>query len=644
MYRKEAAPQDAGNVCFFSRIAFVVLCILCAELRAGDLDWIKKEKIRAGYGGAKASVAEMESLFAKMRANGFNAYFAKTDFDVSTKEKWDEFAAKVSAAAKHDIRFFVCVNFLGAGVERTFLAQSKLRYTRPDGPRPKTACPLDEDFWQKAVADRALQAAKMSKDHPNLAGLIVDPEMYSAEATVYPAPCMCDECFKKYLLAALCTAVAPNIPLHEREAYLKKREDGEKEYAILQGAQIGIITKAIRKQLREEFPEFLLGWLLFYPGMNWFGDAAMEQWATEEVPVLLAPENTYFVGYSKGLVDDKVEKLRAAGINALFLPGIGWDPNYALIDPEHLPANLYLCATRADGYWVWHVPYGQPTGAEAELNEKYWAAYRLGNEEIAKWAASGGAHQTSLKLVIAPPNPKADVVARFVKAAGSFAPAQEKAAPVQVPQKPTRLRGLHQAVVLVQPGEGLSAAAAAYNLGDLPGPCGYFVFDAEGKEVKRGDFDVGRSAAIEIADAKPGAYLIALTSRGPTYSLTPRNALASYEAAALHLCQFSRPLWFFVPGGVRQFTIRVEAETRTETALAKVFDPTGRLAAEDTSVDKGAFTLSVEAPPDTDGKAWRLELTKGAVGIFEDIQVRFGPEIPPYVADDPRRLIVPSPK
>ena len=187
------------------------------------------------------------------------------------------------------------------------LAQCKLRYTPADGPRPKTACPLDEEFWQKAVTDRALQAVKISKSHPGLVGFIVDPEMYSAEASTYGAPCLCDECFKKYLLSALCTATAPNVPFADRVPYLKKREGGEKEYAVLQGAQVGTIARSIRRQVDAEAPGFLLGWLLFEPGMNWLGDAAMEQWGTDEAPVVLAPENTYFSGYSKGFVDDKVE-------------------------------------------------------------------------------------------------------------------------------------------------------------------------------------------------------------------------------------------------------------------------------------------------------------------------------------------------
>jgi hypothetical protein len=402
-----------------------------------------------------------------------------------------------------------------------------------------------------------------------------------------------------------------------------------------------MIAKGIRNQVREASPDFLLGCLLFYPGMTWFGDAVMKQWATEEVPVLLAPEKTYFVGYSKALVDAPVEKLKAAGINAIFLPGIGWDARYPCIEPEQLPAHLYFCATHADGYWVWHVPSLNEKAPAAELNEKYWAAFKAGNEEIVEWSASGGKYETELKLELAPPSVMPDAVARFVKSAKSFAAVSEGKGALENPEKLTRLRGGHQMVVLVRPGEGLSVQATAHRLADLPGPCGYFVFDSEGKELKRGQFDVGQPGLIEIPDAKPGSYLVAITSRGPTYSLLAKNVLASIEAAPLHPCAYSRPLHFFVPKGVTRFSIQVKAEPLSETALAKVFAPDGKLVVQDTSVNKGPFTMDVSVPAGMDGKVWRVELTKGEIGIYEDILLSFSKEIPPFVAEDPARLIVP---
>ena len=83
-------------------------------------------------------------------------------------------------------------------------------------------CPGDADFWNRKFTNFYIQIALWAKDKPNIAGIIVDTEMYGADIVSFRDACFCDDCRKE--IAAELGILPETIDTKDQEMLKKYRE------------------------------------------------------------------------------------------------------------------------------------------------------------------------------------------------------------------------------------------------------------------------------------------------------------------------------------------------------------------------------------------------------------------------------------
>ena len=98
------------------------------------------------------------------------------------------------------LRFFPVINFGGDNERRPLIGEFRPVVTSSGRTIEDTACPRDAGYWERVVGDRGILVAQLSGEAP-IAGLVIDPEMYSAGISTYGSGvCFCEECFQAFLM------------------------------------------------------------------------------------------------------------------------------------------------------------------------------------------------------------------------------------------------------------------------------------------------------------------------------------------------------------------------------------------------------------------------------------------------------------
>jgi hypothetical protein len=233
-------------------------------------------------------------------------------------------------------------------------------------------------------------------------------------------------------------------------------------------------------------------------------------------------------------------------------------------------------------------------------------------------------------------------VAQPVILAGYTCPAA--GAFTQVPEgKETRLRGAQTLQLGVLPGETLSFTVFCHRVGRYESPAKWRLLDAAGEALRTGEVPRGKNEEVTVADAKPGVYTLAVDAKLNAYSVrTPLRHLTMTAggSSALRIIYQVPKLYFWVPTGAKQVRVAVKGQGNAEQAAYTVRQAGGTVLAEGTSLkDNGETAIPVSAA--NRGQIWSLEVGKLGDYTFEDVSITLDGDLPPVVAEDPARLLVP---
>ncbi len=155
-----------------------------------------------------------------------------------------------------------------------------------------------------------------------------------------------------------------------------------------------------------------------------------------------------------------------------------------------------------------------------------------------------------------------------------------------------------------------------------------------------GQVPVGEEGHATIDPAVEGIYVIILQAGSNAASIESTARYLVHDASnGLGIVYRARPLYFTVPPGVTGFSLSLGCSSVGESVHAAVINPDGAVVAEQDV--HGSVTMQIEVPAGMSGRAWRVELSEAAEGVYEDVErLRFSDEIPPFVSDAPGRLVV----
>ncbi|MCK5806301.1 MAG: DUF4838 domain-containing protein [Lentisphaeria bacterium] len=202
-------------------------------------------------------------------------------------------------------------------------------------------------------------------------------------------------------------------------------------------------------------------------------------------------------------------------------------------------------------------------------------------------------------------------------------------------------RGQHMFVTMGTLGTPIQARVKCGRIGTSNSPAKWTIFNPSDELVARGEVPIGESADIDVAAVANGPHTLVLStgrSVGHVTLLSPNFILAGRR---IRLIKKGCPLFFWVPKGIRTFTLTLEAPGPGETAKMSVFDPAGTLSNSVVGVNKYPKPLKIDVPDGQDGKAWSMQVTEGGPGVFEDYSLILDQTLPPYWAHAADRLLVP---
>ena len=385
------------------------------------------EQIRSGYGGRMN-----EAFLDKLKANGFNAYMwgpTHPSMVSGGKLEWknnqltvqydEEIVNRIAQAAdwayQRGMKLFVTLDFN----EYTMAALQKLgEYNMGvvEGPRSYNAkgihsapAPGERKYWNGILQAEAVCIARIAREHPGIAGILIDVEMYGGGGLQMwrYSTSFDDSNFDAFRKKYSSQHAIPALKVGQRFNWLKENGLLSIYYDFLTNIVFDSASE-LAKAVYDENPEMTLG---MYPfSINWFYNGYIKGLAEgTKKDVWIFPEKEYELGYTPD-VDATISQLKKMGLSFRYVSGL-WIGKH---EPFALAWNAGRAAEKADGYWLFttcsldgdptrHDPDGPYALAKGATQEQYWQALKSVNQLI---ATGKNLSPSSQKLIT--PNPWAD--------------------------------------------------------------------------------------------------------------------------------------------------------------------------------------------------------------------------------------------
>ena len=400
------------------------------RLRMGNSSWVIDGRGKGAYIGTLVSLNSLRDLSLA----GFNTVLLGAwawGFNFATDDGLNAWVAEVrlwaEAAERYDMRIIPYVGWACAKSEVTAAGDyRKTLSTREiDGPRP---CPLSQKYWDRTFLRRALAVARLSKQHPSVMGVGLDPESYYFGAWYRKErerrklkgagwgsivffsndECFCDRCFFGFLKSQGLKRPAVAADGRERSRWLKEEGLTQKHYTYL-GDELCALTARLREKVHAVNPDLAFAVMLLGHGDHWWCRGVSRGLGTSRVPAFDYDETTYTPGFTPAVARHRA-RFRRWGAHVLH-GGTLWGGKHPPQSPCFLSAQMYHFAVRDGGYWFWpgnSSLWRNPDKLRhyyvlAGRQEDYWKAFVRANREIDRKLGQGDRHPSELDTLRHPP-------------------------------------------------------------------------------------------------------------------------------------------------------------------------------------------------------------------------------------------------
>ena len=578
-----------------------LVALACVSICSAD----DRPLLKAGY----LPVSSNRAIIAKMRDAGLNAAWPKiTSFhpsgeDENARRKIEQWA---DACDKNGLQLWPCFNFVGGDNELKYFPEFRREVTLAGIVQQHTPCPADERYWQRVILPRCLMVAEMSRVRRNIAGVVLDLEMYGANHAGYGAPCACESCR---------TQAASDDPT-----------------ALLnwQRKEVARICRDLRDKVHHINPQFQFAAMHLEEPYPFFEGVALGL-GTAEVPVVCAAERTYAAGYTPE-VDQTQLRFRELKAHVRYLGGLSLTHFRA----DQVGPQLYALGSHSSGFWLYTlgslaVPQDQvPEGYRVpDPQEQYWSAFQSACGELDRFSQSSRKYVSPLLRKLEPTESRATTSKRVLTAVSQTVPK------LPLPGDETQLRRFNISFVLLDQGETLRLTAQGRLLKKLPVDGAVKVLDPEGREVLSRSVVLGQAETIELTAKTAGTYWVT-TSFGQNVCelriANPQVVQFAGRHQRLKVHHFVRPQYFMVADGQRP-QVDVMTEDPHDSVRVRLRDPLGNIAND--QVLTGSQSISANGSPGI----WSVILEGVEGRPFGGVQIGLAPPLAPYLADAPERLL-----
>ncbi len=578
-------------------------------------------RLRGGYMGP----SDIE-LLPQMGQVGMNAAIVKfggieNTIDDSTREMLRNWAG---ACRENGLAFMPVVNFWGGHEEKWI--PDYARYVDSHGIEyPNTPCPNSRAFWQKCITERIVATAQaLSGDRLN--AICIDNEMYGADFTIYPGPCYCAECYKRFMVAQGHGDAA--IPEPAQRAKALADAGLEQAYSDFQVSRIEQMAAASRRALHAVNRDISIGVLHLDYLSSPLNRGMARGFGLLRLPVLCLTEHTYSTGYTEYVAEVQRE-FREVGASVDLLCGV-WQSRFP---PQNLAENLYYCAKNSQGYWIYTMqtftaPDYSPLPAKPA---EFWAAIKQADDELDKLAAD--------------PNYQSRLAVRTFEApvipltSHGFKPFDlVPYAPDGKPGDNPRLRNRNTLYFYVREGDDIALELAFRQVGNYRDVGQFLLVSPEGSEIAHGLIRKDKPATVSAMAEASGVYGLLLNtgsnaceivSTSHPYAVCVGNGIQGRFITKLP------PLYCLLEEGSRDVVLGIKVEGIGEAIRASIRTDSGKQVYENEIVRPEHINLSI--PKGTEYIVLTCE--KLPDSVLEDVYLNVESGLYPFIATSPAGLL-----
>ncbi|MFQ5809893.1 MAG: hypothetical protein ACE5JM_09770 [Armatimonadota bacterium] len=217
----------------------------------------------------------------------------------------------------------------------------------------------------------------------------------------------------------------------------------------------------------------------------------------------------------------------------------------------------------------------------------------------------------------------------------SFGLAQTKGLPAW-PQ----FRHTNYVALLAEAGTPIKASLACRHHGTYEDTLVYRLIDSASEEALVGEVLPEELATIELQPKRTGLHVLVLSSGWNVATIELGelpHAIVVKPDAPLQTVRRVERLYFYVPKGLREFSLLVSASVTREGLRFQVLDPEGRVVIDEDGDFDAERKLAATVPAGADGRAWSLAILEPqtpGMGL-DDVMLRLDEKLPPYLAKKP---------
>lgn len=166
---------------------------------------------------------------------------------------------------------------------------------------------------------------------------------------------------------------------------------------------------------------------------------------------------------------------------------------------------------------------------------------------------------------------------------------------------------------------------------------GFVLTGPESNTLSMGEVSLGEQLALTFPGKTNGLHVLELDSGWNACRIVSAEAPLAYvarEIVPLHTARGVKQFFFYAPGGCREFSIWLAADTPREGARIEISGPDGRSIVEEEGDYDKPQRVRVGVPAGGDGKVWSLSLRKPkAAGLnVDDVTLWLDAALPPYLS------------
>ncbi|MCK4401584.1 LamG domain-containing protein, partial [bacterium] len=195
------------------------------------------------------------------------------------------------------------------------------------------------------------------------------------------------------------------------------------------------------------------------------------------------------------------------------------------------------------------------------------------------------------------------------------------------------LRGVNTLFIDVKEGENIEVEIISKQLGARKSLLIYRLVDPDGKEIKKGQVQPGKTVNIFESAEKIGAYQLTVSTGGNACYVKVANRYVMIKTP-IHVLGTRMKGYFYVPKHVKKFKVKIEGSGEEHVGIV-IYDN------KDSQIIKGDTTylsdLEVIVPEGGADSIWQFQMYKVANHVYDDAYLAgFSFEIPPYIFTNKR--------